>query len=62
MVNSAGIFPVEEYLLPKINVGELAQHCELVVSTEPQQSTTDQRIIHTVEMEGKRFIAKGPEE
>lgn len=61
MVNSAGIFPVEEYLLPKINVGELAQHCELVVSTEPQQSTTDQRIIHTVEMEGKRFVAKGPD-
>ena len=62
MVNSAGIFPVEEYLLPKINVGELAHHCELVVTTEPQQSTTDQRIIHTVEMEGKRFIAKGPED
>lgn len=61
MVNSAGIFPVEEYLLPKINVGELAQHCELVVTTEPQESTTDQRIIHTVEMEGKRFIAKGPD-
>ena len=61
MVNSAGIFPVEEYLLPKINSGELAQHCELVVSTEPQQSTTDQRIIYTVEMEGKRFVAKGPE-
>jgi metal-dependent HD superfamily phosphatase/phosphodiesterase len=61
MVNSAGIFPVEEYLLPKINIGELAQHCELVVTTEPQQSTTDQRIIYTVEMEGKRFVAKGPE-
>ncbi|HEY0072269.1 MAG TPA: HD domain-containing protein [Chloroflexia bacterium] len=61
LVNSAGIFPVEEYLLPKINVGELAQYCELVVSTEPQQSQTDQRIVYTVEMEGKRFVAKGPD-
>ncbi|MDQ5826246.1 MAG: HD domain-containing protein [Chloroflexota bacterium] len=62
MVNSAGIFPVEEYLLPKINAGELAPHCELIVTTEPEQSTTDQRIIYTVEMEGKRFVAKGPED
>jgi metal-dependent HD superfamily phosphatase/phosphodiesterase len=61
LVNSAGIFPVEEYLLPKINIGDLAQYCELVVSTEPQQSQTDQRIVYTVEMEGKRFVAKGPE-
>jgi metal-dependent HD superfamily phosphatase/phosphodiesterase len=61
MVNSAGIFPVEEYLLPKINAGDLAQYCELIVTTEPEQSTTDQRIIYTVEMEGKRFVAKGPD-
>lgn len=54
--NSAGIFPVEEYLVPKVNIGDLAAHCEVVVTTEPQTSRTDQRIIYTVEMEGKRFV------
>jgi metal-dependent HD superfamily phosphatase/phosphodiesterase len=55
--NSAGIFPVEEYLVPKINAGELAQHVEVTVTTEPETSKSDQRIIYTVEMEGKKFVA-----
>jgi metal-dependent HD superfamily phosphatase/phosphodiesterase len=56
--NSAGIFPVEEYLVPKVNAGALAPHVEVVVSTSPEESRTDQRILYTVEMEGKRFVAR----
>lgn len=62
LVNSAGIFPVEEYLLPKINAGELAPHCEMLVTTEPRTSQTDQRIVYSVEMRGKHFVAIGPDE
>jgi metal-dependent HD superfamily phosphatase/phosphodiesterase len=58
--NSAGIFPVEEYLVPKVNAGALAPHVEVVVSTEPAEGHTDQRILYTVEMQGKRFVAHGP--
>ncbi len=62
MTNSAGIFPVEEYLVPKVNIGDLASHCEVIVTTEPETSRTDQRIIYTVEMQGKRFVAVGQED
>jgi metal-dependent HD superfamily phosphatase/phosphodiesterase len=55
--NSAGIFPVEEYLLPKVNAGALAPYAEVVVTAEPEASAYDQRIIYTVEMQGKRFVA-----
>jgi uncharacterized protein len=60
--NSAGIFPVEEYLVPKVNAGELAGHAEVVVTTQPVEGDVDQRILYTVEMQGKRFVAVGPEE
>jgi hypothetical protein len=62
LLNSAGIFPVEEYLLPKINAGDLASHCEMLVTTEPRTSQTDQRIVYSVEMQGKHFVAVGPED
>jgi uncharacterized protein len=62
LVNSAGVFPVEEYLLPKINIGDMAPYTELIVSTEPAKSHTDARILYTVEMQGKRFVAVGPDE
>jgi metal-dependent HD superfamily phosphatase/phosphodiesterase len=55
--NSAGIFPVEEYLLPKVNAGALAPYAEVVVTAEPETSGYDQRIIYAVEMQGKRFVA-----
>jgi metal-dependent HD superfamily phosphatase/phosphodiesterase len=55
--NSAGIFPVEEYLVPKINAGDVAQYIEATVITEPAESATDRRILYSVEMEGKRFVA-----
>src|SRR5438067_107461 len=32
--NSAGIFPVEEYLVPKVNIGDLAPHVEVIVTTD----------------------------
>ena len=60
--NSAGIFPVEEYLVPKVNAGALARHVEVVVSTEPAEGHSDQRILYTVEMQGRRFIALHDEE
>jgi metal-dependent HD superfamily phosphatase/phosphodiesterase len=60
--NSAGIFPVEEYLVPKVNAGELAPYVEVVVSTDPVEGHSDQRILYTVEMQGKRFVARGPGE
>ncbi len=59
--NSAGIFPVEEYLVPKVNAGELAPYVEVVVSTSPVESHSDQRILYTVEMQGKRFVAQAPQ-
>ncbi len=59
--NSAGIFPVEEYLVPKVNAGELAPYVEVVVSTSPVESHSDQRILYTVEMQGKRFVAQSPQ-
>jgi metal-dependent HD superfamily phosphatase/phosphodiesterase len=58
--NSAGILPVEEYLVPKVNAGALAPYVEVVVSTEPAEGHSDQRILYTVEMQGKRFVAHGP--
>jgi metal-dependent HD superfamily phosphatase/phosphodiesterase len=54
--NSAGIFPVEEYLVPKVNIGDLAPHVEVIVTTD-ESSKTDQRVIFTVEMQGKKFVA-----
>lgn len=62
LVNSAGIFPVEQYLLPKINAGVIASQCEMLVTTEPRTSQTDQRIVYSVEMRGKHFVAVGPED
>lgn len=56
--NSAGIFPVEEYLVPKVNAGALAPYVEVVVSTDPLEGHNDQRILYTVEMQGKRFVAQ----
>ncbi len=58
--NSAGIFPVEEYVVPKVNAGALAEHTEVVVTTQPAQSRTDRRVLYTVEMQGKKFVAVGP--
>ncbi len=60
--NSAGIFPVEEYLVPKVNAGEMAQYTEVLVTTEPVEGHADQRILYSVEMQGKRFVAIGPKE
>jgi metal-dependent HD superfamily phosphatase/phosphodiesterase len=59
--NSAGIFPVEHYLLPKVNVGALASYVEVLVSSSPEDSHSDQRIVYTVEMKGKKFVAVGPD-
>jgi uncharacterized protein len=59
--NSAGIFPVEEYLVPKVNAGELSDHVEVIVSSSPEESDRDMRILYTVEMQGKRFIATAPD-
>jgi metal-dependent HD superfamily phosphatase/phosphodiesterase len=58
--NSAGIFPVEEYVVPKVNAGVLAGHTEVVVTTQPVDSQSDRRVLYTVEMQGKRFVAVGP--
>ena len=58
--NSAGIFPVEEYLVPKVNAGELAPYVEVTVTTD-ETSKSDQRIIYTVEMQGKKFVAVRPD-
>lgn len=55
--NSAGIFPVENYLVPKINSGDLAQHTEVSITTETDAGERDRRILYTVEMQGKRFVA-----
>lgn len=57
--NSAGIFPVEEYLLPKVNAGDLAQQTEVIITTETGEREEDRRILYTVEMQGKRFVAVG---
>jgi len=57
--NSAGIFPVEEYLVPKVNAGDLAGHTEVVVSTKPDEGHTDRRVLYAVEMQGKRFVTTG---
>lgn len=58
--NSAGIFPVEQYLLPKVNVGDLAPHVEVLVSSAPLDSHSDQRIVYTVEMKGRKFVSVAP--
>jgi metal-dependent HD superfamily phosphatase/phosphodiesterase len=60
--NSAGIFPVEEYLVPKINAGALNSDIEVEVTSQPTDVTTDQRILYTVEMEGRRFVARHEED
>jgi metal-dependent HD superfamily phosphatase/phosphodiesterase len=60
--NSAGIFPVEEYLVPKVNAGALDNDIEVEVTSQPSDVTTDQRILYTVEMQGRRFIALHDEE
>lgn len=60
--NSAGIFPVEEYLVPKINAGALDSDIEVEVTSQPLDVTTDQRILYTVEMEGRRFVARHEED
>jgi metal-dependent HD superfamily phosphatase/phosphodiesterase len=59
--NSAGIFPVEEYLVPKVNAGDLAAHTEVIVASSPEKSHSDQRIVYTVEMQGRRFVAVEPD-
>jgi metal-dependent HD superfamily phosphatase/phosphodiesterase len=59
--NSAGIFSVGEYLVPKVNAGDLANYTEVIVTTEPSESHSDQRILYTVEMQGKSFVAVGPD-
>jgi metal-dependent HD superfamily phosphatase/phosphodiesterase len=59
--NSAGIFSVEQYLVPKVNISALAPYTEVLVTTEPLDSHADQRILYSVEMQGKKFIAVGPE-
>lgn len=55
--NSAGIFPVEQYLVPKITAGNMEQYIEVAVLAEPEDSHTDRRILYSVEMQGKRFVA-----
>ncbi len=60
--NSAGIFPVEEYVVPKVNAGALADLTEVVVTTEPVDVPTDRRVLYTVQMKGKKFVAVGPDE
>lgn len=58
--NSAGIFPVEQYLLPKVNAGALVSFVEVRVSSSPEDSHSDTRIVYTVEMKGRKFVAVGP--
>ena len=60
LTNSAGIFVVGEYILPKINAGALAPYAELLVSTTPDEGHTDRRVLYAVEMQGKRFVATPP--
>lgn len=59
--NSAGIFPIEQYVLPKVNAGALASLVEVRVTSSPEDSHSDQRIVYTVEMKGRKFVAVGPE-
>jgi metal-dependent HD superfamily phosphatase/phosphodiesterase len=57
--NAAGIFGVGEFLLPKINIGAMAPHTELVVTTE--QGESDELLLYTVELRGKTVVARAPD-
>ena len=58
MNNSAGIFQVQEVLLPKISGSPLEQYIEIVAVSIPPGEESDQRIVHRLSIEEGRLVPK----
>ncbi len=57
MSNSAGIFQIQETLFKKIIGGPLEPYIEVIAESKPDEPTLDERIVHRVVLQGKRFKA-----
>jgi len=57
MSNSAGIFQIQETLFKKIVGGPLEPYIEVIAESKPDKPSQDQRIVHRVVLQGKRFKA-----
>jgi len=58
MSNSAGIFQVQETLVPKIIRSPLEDYVEIIAYTEPLGSTSDQRIVHRLIIKDGKLVPK----
>ena len=57
MSNSAGIFQIQETLFKKIVGGPLEPYIEVIAESKPDEPSQDERIVHRVVLQGKRFKA-----
>lgn len=59
MTNSAGIFQVQETLGHKVALSPVANHIDVIATTDPDLGEYDRRIVYGIQMKGKRFIPYG---
>jgi metal-dependent HD superfamily phosphatase/phosphodiesterase len=57
MSNSAGIFQIQETLFKKIVGGPLESYIEVIAESKPDEPTQDERIVHRVVLQGRKFKA-----
>ena len=55
MNNSAGVFQIQETLGKKILGGPLEEYFEVIALAKPEETVTDQRIVHQIIIKGRKM-------